>query len=76
MFLPTEMPAALRCSDQPFYSFSSAANGLAAQGIFDWLPIPGLGDSVKCAACCAGKAGFGACLARCIATGQACDGGL
>jgi hypothetical protein len=74
MFLPTEMPAALRCSDQPFYASSSAADGLAAQGIFDL--IPGIGDGVRCAACCAGKAGFAACVARCLVTHQACDGGV
>jgi hypothetical protein len=34
------------------------------------------GDPICCAALCSGKAGFGACVARCVATGQACDGGL
>lgn len=40
---------------------------------------PGLipqGDVLCCTALCSGKAGFAACLARCLATGQACDGGL
>jgi hypothetical protein len=76
MILPTEMPVALRSSDQPFYAFASATDGVVAPGIFDWIPIPGIGDGLKCAACCAGKAGFAACVARCLVTHQACDGGV
>ncbi len=30
---------------------------------------------LKCVICCEGKAGFGACLARCLADGKCCDSG-
>lgn len=33
-------------------------------------------DALCCAALCSGKAGYAACLARCLLTGQACDGGV
>jgi len=33
-------------------------------------------QQVNCALCCIPKAGFGACVARCAVTGQACDGGI
>jgi hypothetical protein len=52
-------------ADQPVYAFGARQATLTPQA--DWL---------QCAACCAGKAGFAACVARCIATSQACDGGL
>ncbi len=34
------------------------------------------GDYVTCALCCSQKAGFAACMARCLYDGQCCDGGL
>jgi hypothetical protein len=46
---------------------------------------PRLGDDAEiepaanylcCAAACSGKAGFGACVARCALDGQVCDGGI
>jgi len=76
MRMPIDMPAALRLSSDPIYAFAPTPGSLASQGIFDILPIPGISDGIKCAACCAGKAGFGACLARCLVTHQACDGGV
>ena len=33
-------------------------------------------QQLSCALCCVPKAGYGACVARCAVTGQACDGGL
>jgi hypothetical protein len=88
MRLPFQAPAALRQACSPFHVLAQAPQqGIVAQGPFDWLPplpipplpvpipIPG-GEAVKCAACCAGKPGFAACVARCMATGQACDGGV
>ncbi len=68
MRMPDMMPARLRASDLhmlPIAMTMTATGELVPQG--DWL---------QCSACCAGKAGFGACVARCVATGQACDGGL
>lgn len=66
MRMPDMMPARLRVADQPIY---------ALVGSWDGAIMPAA-DALTCAACCAGKAGFGACVARCMATGQACDGGL
>jgi len=34
-----------------------------------------LQQQLDCGLCCLPKAGFGACVARCIVDGQACDGG-
>ncbi len=72
MKMPTEMPAALRLADQPIFLFGMASSGVETQGIFDFIDP----TRIKCLACCHGKAGFLACVARCVATGQACDGGL
>jgi hypothetical protein len=48
-----------------------------------WLPRDGLMPqdwfdprNIACASACAGKAGFAACLARCVIDGLACDGGI
>jgi hypothetical protein len=30
----------------------------------------------RCSAACESRSGFGACVARCMATGEVCDGGL
>ena len=65
MRLPVEQPARPQLFDQPAFALGASQLQITPQG--DWL---------QCAACCAGKAGFAACVARCIATGQACDGGL
>lgn len=35
-----------------------------------------MADKIACALCCYGKAGFGACMARCLVDGQCCDGGV
>lgn len=70
MRMPDMMPARLRASDLHLLPAALAMTAASDGGLLqqaDWL---------KCAACCAGKAGFGACVATCIATGQACDGGL
>ncbi len=72
MKIPMPMPAVLRSPHHPIFAFTTAAGGAEAQGIFDFIDPTRL----KCLACCQGKAGFLACVARCVATGQACDGGL
>jgi hypothetical protein len=66
MRMPYQMPARPSRVNQPIYAFGLVGGGLTLQQV----------DALKCSACCAGKAGFGACLARCLATGQACDGGI
>ena len=44
--------------------------------------LAGLADGLEaasplgCALCCSGKSGFGACVARCLLDGKACDGGV
>ena len=65
MRIPEQLPSRPQRSDQPTYTVAMSIAGVMQQA--DWL---------RCSACCAGKAGFGACLARCMATGQACDGGV
>lgn len=35
-----------------------------------------LADRLACIICCSRKAGFGACVARCLLDGQCCDGGI
>lgn len=45
-----------------------ASNGAAA------FPLDP--KKVKCALACKPRAGFAACLARCVATSEVCDGGL
>jgi hypothetical protein len=77
MRLPTEMPGVGRLVYQPVFAFESLNDSISPQGPFDF--IPGIGGGLRtaqCAACCSGKAGFVACVARCVATGQACDGGV
>jgi hypothetical protein len=72
MHMPQSMPARLSGADQPVYAIAMGY-GLEPQlfgGIGDWI------QRAKCLACCKGKAGFLACVARCVATGEACDGGL
>ncbi len=65
MRIPTQMPARPNRFGGPAYINAAMSAVLIPQG-----------DPIKCGLCCSGKAGFVACLARCIATGQACDGGL
>ncbi len=72
MRLPNAMPAAFRSTDQPIHAFAAVLGGVEAQGIFDIFDPKRL----ACLACCRGKSGYLACVARCVATGQACDGGL
>jgi hypothetical protein len=77
MQIPCEMPTAHRHAGERMYLSADSMAVLSPQNILDGLG--GIGDiikGVKCAACCKGKAGFVACVARCIATGQACDGGV
>lgn len=67
MKMPERMPARPSRSDlQPAY-----ADGLISDGL-----KPQFGRELCCAAKCAGKAGFLACVARCELTGEACDGGI
>jgi hypothetical protein len=65
MRMPTHMPSRPSQIGGPNYIHVALSSALMQQG-----------DPLKCGLCCSGKAGFVACLARCIATGQACDGGL
>lgn len=62
---PTELPSRPCLRDGPIYVFAAMKGEIFQQG-----------DPIRCAACCIGRSGFGACVARCIATGQACDSGL
>ena len=64
MRMPSDLPPRPRLPDHPVYAFAADAGALSQQ-IANW----------QCALCCAHKAGFGACLARCLLDGQACDGG-
>lgn len=65
MRIPENLPPRPKRADRPMHTLAASRAGLTPQA--DWF---------QCAACCAGKAGFLACVARCMATGQACDGGL
>jgi hypothetical protein len=65
MYLPLNMPSRPIRSDEPIFAVNANVQSLSPQG-----------DPFRCALCCSGKAGFAACVARCIATGDACDGGL
>ena len=77
MRIPTEMPGVDRLVYQPVFAFASRDDSISPQGPFDFLPGIGGGlRAAQCADCCSGKAGFVACVARCVATGQACDGGV
>lgn len=50
----------------------SGATVAAPQTLFGIDPI----RLARCIAACKSKKGFGACVARCVATGQVCDGGV
>lgn len=72
MRMPDMMPARMRAEGRSI--------DVAFAGRADWVSggsdlTPQGGDPLRCAACCSGRAGFGACVATCIATGMACDGG-
>jgi hypothetical protein len=69
MNIPHWMPARLSVADQPVYALAGL-DGLEPQQFGDWI------QRAKCAAACVRKSGYAACLARCLVTGQACDGGL
>jgi len=70
MNMPQWMPARLRLSDQPVYATAFDSVEPQFLGIGDWI------ERAKCAATCGRKAGYAACVARCLITGEACDGGL
>ena len=73
MKMPGLLPPRLSLADHPAYALASLDRMDAAQffgGIGDW------GKRAKCAGACSRKAGFVACMARCLVTGEACDGGL
>jgi hypothetical protein len=69
MRLPFDMPARPRFPDAPIDAFAVLHGATPQQEELG-------GNPINCAACCLGRSGFGACVARCIATGQACDSGL
>jgi hypothetical protein len=71
MRMPDMMPARTRAGDRSMdVVLAVGAVSFAASSEMTLQ-----GDPLKCALCCSGKAGFGACVATCIATGMACDGG-
>ena len=72
MRVPAAMPARPMLTDQPVFLSLEMVQALRAQGILDFVDP----RRIACLACCRGKAGFLACVARCAATGEACDGGL
>ena len=67
MRIPLDLPPLPRFQAGAFY---------AARGDYLEVQQETFADPVRCAACCIGRSGFAACVARCLATGQACDGGL
>lgn len=71
MRMPTMLPSRPKLSDQPLFArgFAGHLRPQDLEGIFD-------PRNLLCAAKCASKAGYAACLARCLLDGQACDGGL
>lgn len=68
MNMPSYMPEALRRMNEPVFA-RGFSGGLTRQDLFD-------PRNIACAAACSRKAGLVACLARCLATGEACDGGI
>ena len=70
MRMPESLPVRPRTTDQPIYAALYRA-GLEPQFIDILDP-----KKLVCAAKCAPKAGYVACLARCLLDGQACDGGI
>jgi hypothetical protein len=68
MNMPVCMPLALRRTDLPIFARASPG-GLTSQDFLD-------PRNIACAAACSRKSGFAACLARCLVTGEACDGGI
>jgi hypothetical protein len=65
MKMPEGMHAVPRFADNlPVYAVAGLADGLEAA------------SPLGCALCCSGKSGFGACVARCLLDGKACDGGV
>ena len=65
MQMPGRQPTRPPVGDHPSYASAGHGTGLTPQA-----------DAFQCSLCCAGKAGFAACVALCIATGMACDGGI
>jgi hypothetical protein len=65
MRLPYATPSRPLASE-PVYAHAEMG-GLAPQ---DWV------RGIRCAAACKNRAGFAACVARCVATGEVCDGGI
>ena len=68
MQLPPFMPDVLRCPNESIFG-AVCLEGLTAQDLFN-------PRNIACAAACSRKAGFAACLARCLVDGMACDGGI
>ena len=71
MRLPQSLPTKPSQADQPVYAFA-AFDGDVRPQFLDFLDP----KKIKCATACVRKAGYGACVARCLLDGQACDGGL
>jgi hypothetical protein len=66
MQLPKMLPVRPAMSDHPAYNFILGSSGLQPQGC----------DPLRAALLCSGRAGFAACVARAVATGDICDGGI
>jgi hypothetical protein len=70
MKLPELLPTRPIMSAPYYGSYNASGQIEAAQ--FDFLNP----KNIVCAAKCGPKAGYAACLARCLLDGQACDGGI
>ncbi len=68
MNLPPFMPEVLRHPNETLLGVGRL-EGLTAQDLLD-------PRNIACVAACSRKAGFAACLARCLVDGMACDGGI
>lgn len=67
--------AALQANMGRYPGFPADASTEVGQAVTpQWSWLPGLG-ALKCAACCKGKAGYVACVARCLVDGKCCDSG-
>lgn len=71
MRLPEILPTRPSQAGQPMYAFAALAGRIGPQ-VLDFLDP----KKIKCAAACVPRAGYAACLARCLVDGQVCDGGL
>jgi len=69
--MPNQMPGRPSAINQPIFAGAQSGSEIEAQFLGFLDP-----KNILCAAKCAPKAGYVACLARCLLDGQACDGGI